>query len=149
MSLTQEQHEILLEHALDYFTQDSWGEKERPMRFLYKAMVKGYTEEINSERHTIKLTIKWFKKQMGEREWKKLKKSFGLGMLIGLGGAGVTSYVYNVCHIHSDKWSPETELLANELFSVAMGYLYTRAMLKVTEDAIKYDCEVRHGEVRR
>lgn len=143
MNLTQEQHEVLLEHALDYFTQDSWGERERPMRFLYKALVKGYTEEINGERHTIKLTIKWFKKQMGEKEWKKLKKSFGLGMLIGLGGAGVTSYVYNVCHIHSNNWSPETELLANELFSVAMGYLYTRAMLKVTEDAIKYDVEVR------
>ena len=139
MNLTQEQHEVLLDHALDYFTQDRKGEREQPMRFLYKAMVKGYTEEINGEKYTIKLTLKWFRNEMGEAEWRKLKRSFGLGCLIGLGGAGVTSYVYNVFHIHSDKWSPETELLANELFSVVMGYIYTRAMLKMTTEALKYE----------
>lgn len=147
--MTEEQHEILMEHAITWFTEDKNGNQERPGRFLWKAMVKGYTEEFNGEKHTIKLTMKWFRKQMGEEAWKNMKRDFALGFFIGLGGAGVTSYVYHVCRIRNDKaWTPEFEEFINTLFAVAMGYLYTRAMLKLTTPAVKPVClEIKGGDI--
>lgn len=121
------------ERAITWFVTDKKGKEEKPARFIYKALVKGYKEVDEDGVHVCKLSSRWFKEQVSPEDWKAIKDYICQRLAISLTSTVIMSYAYEAYKpvLKNPRWSPAMNDAVAGIFAVLIAKLYQNSMMTI------------------
>lgn len=142
MSKNKLNDDVFYQRALDWMVMDEYGNQEKPIRFLRKALITGYREkQPDGSTRIYKLTLKWFKKNTTPEQWKDLKIYIGKYLVIYMASVAVMQAVHNSVHVNNENWEPEMTEAVNIIFSAIIAKFYFDAASAV----VFYETKIGKG----
>lgn len=123
------------ERAITWFVTDEKGKEEKPLRFMYKALIKGYKEVDADGVHICKLSLRWFKEQVSPEDWKAINKYICQTLAISLTSTLIMSYAYAAYKpvLRNPRWSPAMNDAVAGILAILIAKLYQNSMIKIMD----------------
>lgn len=129
--MTNEEMKAFEQRAIEYFVRNENGFKETSRRYIWKAHIKGYTEEIDGKKVTYKLNLKWYRMNMTEEQKKELKRYIKLVTVATIISMFAELGFQKTVKMTNSEWNEDQEMLANLLLTIAFGQLCYGAIMRM------------------